>query len=63
MYTINKKKTQYKANFSTSELLNNPSSSLYIIQKQKLRLSINFFCGIDIEGTNKPITDEEITTI
>ena len=54
---------QYEANSNTSELFNRPFFSFYIIQKQRLRLSIKFSSSFDIEGTDKPITDEEMTTI
>lgn len=54
---------QYEANSNTSKLFNRLFSSFYIIQKQRLRFSIKFACHFDIEGTDKPITDEEMTII
>lgn len=62
MYASNKK-IQHEANFATSKLFNRPFSSLSIIQKQTLRLRIKFPSCIGIEGTNKPITNAEMTTI
>jgi len=58
---ITENTVQYAANSNTSKLFKRPF--FYFTQKQRLKPSIKFSCCFDIEGTDKPITDEEITII